>query len=66
MKQVTFDVFDYNNDGKVSNLDLFKFFSFYDKDTFEKAFQKDIVLILKLMHVKNKIILEKQNDRNGT
>ena len=32
LRQVAFDAFDFNNDGKLSDIDLFKIFSFFDKE----------------------------------
>jgi len=31
LRLVAFDVYDFNNDGKISDIDLFKIFSFFSK-----------------------------------
>ena len=55
LRQVSFDIYDFNNDSKISEIDLFKLFQFFDKtgqDTFEKAFQKDLMAIIKHLQTK--------------
>ncbi|CDW89633.1 UNKNOWN [Stylonychia lemnae] len=56
LRLVAFDIYDFNNDGKISDIDLFKIFSFFSKGQnqliFEQAFQTDLCAISKLVQAK--------------
>lgn len=55
LNQIGFDVYDCNGDGKISEMDLFKIFSYFDKnnyEVFEKAIYKDLCLLVKNIKTK--------------
>ena len=49
-------MFDSNNDGRISEIDLFKLFACFDKggaqEVFEVAFQRDLMVIVRHMQAK--------------
>lgn len=66
LKQLAFDVFDFNNDGKVSDIDLFKVFSYFSKGSyqavFEAALQSDLLLLTKEVQTKRRAREEQEED----
>jgi Ca2+-binding EF-hand superfamily protein len=65
MTQLAFDLYDYNNDGRISENDLFRIFRYFEVSSFddlgitrlqnnpqivfEKAFQRDLCTMVKFM-----------------
>lgn len=54
LKQVAFDIYDFNNDSKISEIDLFKTFQAFQKTPviFEDAFQQDLCVLTKEIKLK--------------
>ena len=68
LKQVAFDVFDFNNDGKITDIDLFKVFSYFSKGSyqqmFETALQMDLILLTKEILVKKSAREEQEEEQH--
>ena len=68
LKQVAFDIYDYNNDSKISEMDLFKMFQFFSKgqhqEIFESTFQQDFCEIIKYLSQKE-VAFEASGRFNG-
>eukprot|EP00347_Sterkiella_histriomuscorum_P015607 403356388 len=66
LKLITFDIFDFNNDGKISELDMFKVFQFFSKGQsqklFENTFQLDLITTCKALSAKK---ISKENQINS-
>ena len=67
LKQIAFDIFDSNNDGRISHLDIYKVFHKFNQgpteEKFADIFYQDMCQLSRkistLQNIKNKDILEK-------